>query len=240
MRRRLVSLLSIAFIAGALGCSQHARYVPKTVVVFIDISGSVKDFGVYREAWPKIVAHLHGGDRVVLAAISGQTYTRYRPLIDAEVPTYSPLRENTLMHEQALRQLDGEFSAALEKILTEPRSPRTDIMNSLVLAEKIFKGDPGRRHILVLLSDMLEDSDEYRFEQLHLTESMTLQVIERKRQQRELPDLEQAAVYVGGASAQSPEKAREVERFWREYVTAANGHLLSDRYAPTLIQFKEQ
>ena len=111
-------------------------------------------------------------------------------------------------------------------------------MNSLVLAEKIFAGD-RRRRVLILLSDMLEDSEEYNFERIHVTEEFARQVIEDNRRPGQLPDLGGATVYVAGASARSASKVHEVQRFWLEYSKAANARLIPQNYGPALTNFNE-
>lgn len=93
--------------------------------------------------------------------------------------------------------------------------------------------------MLIILSDMLEDSEEYNFERLRVTDEFTRRVIEDKRRRGQLPNLGGATVYVAGASARSASKAHEVQRFWIEYFKAANARLLPQNYGPALVNFEE-
>ncbi|MGH7964907.1 MAG: hypothetical protein ACRERD_24350, partial [Candidatus Binatia bacterium] len=106
------------------------------------------------------------------------------------------------------------------------------------LAEKIFH-DEQRRRVLVLVSDMLEDSEQYNFERLKLTDDFTRRVIEDHRKKGRLPDLGGAKVYVAGASATSANKALDVQSFWLAYCKAANADLAPQNYGPALMSFEK-
>lgn len=233
MNRRLL-LLSLLFFA--LGCSTSHR--PRVVLVFADVSASVKDFAVYREAWAKVIGAVRPGDRVILAHISDRTYTSFRPVLDYEISRFSYWRDNKLTHEAQLRQAKRTFGAKFDGSLARPRPKNTDIFGALIEAAKVFQGD-GREPVLVLLSDMLEDSDSYDFEKLPITDSFTKRVIAEAKSNARLPDLGGATVYVAGASAGSTRKACDVEKFWIAYIKAANARLAPTNYGPALMNFGE-
>jgi len=227
-----------ALVLSGFGCQREQAGNAKIVVAFVDVSASVKDYEIYREAWVKIRERLQGGDRLVLGRIKDETYTQFRPVVDHELPAFNFLTDNKLRYEKKVKEIHQEFSAALEKALAAPRSAKTDVINTLVLAEKIFAGDK-RRRVLVILSDMLEDSDDYNFEKVRIIDEFTRHVIEDKRRRAQLPDLGGAIIYVAGASAHSASKAHEVQRFWLEYMKAANARLLPQNYGPALVNFNE-
>ena len=233
----LIGLTALAMVGVA--CQRGETKAAKSVVVFVDVSGSVKDFEVYREAWSRVIDRLRGGDRIILGRITDETYTRFRPVVDRELPAFNPLTDNKLTYEKRVKEIRQEFPQAFETALAAPRSPRTDVMNTLVLAAQIFAGDPRHRRVLVILSDMLEDSNEYNFEQVRITDEFIKRVIDSRRQRGRLPDLGGATVYVAGASARTAEKAHQVQRFWLEYMKAANASLLPQNYGPALVHFNE-
>ena len=232
---RLHFMLALPLLSTVLGCS--ASRPAQVVVVFVDVSASVKDFAAYRDAWSKITATLQPGDRLVLAQISDHTYTAFRPVLDSEIPTFSYWRDNKLIQETRVKALRETFAATLDRSLNAPRSSRTDIFGALLAAEKVFKGD-HRPGTLVLLSDMLED-DEYNFEKARISDSFAGEVIAKTSRERRLPDLAGAAVYVAGASAKNMRKACEVQNFWLAYIKAANGRLIPEHYGPALVNFGE-
>ncbi len=232
----VVLVLMLALAASA--CQNSPTQLPKVVLVFMDVSASVRDFTVYRDSWAKIVDALKDGDRIILARISAETFTQFRPLLDRELPVFNLLTDNKLRYEKQLKQIHEELVGAINQALTAPRSSKTDILHALSLAEKIFHGEP-RRHILVLISDMLEDSDEYNFERLKLADNFTQHVIEEQKKKGRFPDLGGAKVYVAGASAANANKALDVQQFWLAYCKAANGDLAAQNYGPALMNFEK-
>lgn len=235
-----------------LSCQPDQGPPPKVVVVFVDVSASVRDFDVYHDSWKKIVARLKAGDRIVLGRITDETFTQFRPLIDESLPAFSFISDNVSDYDKKMNQTKEKLSKAIDNSLKAPRSQKTDILNTLALADKVFHGDPGlpkgfwlwktlenRRRILVLLSDMLEDSEAYNFEKVRVDEKFTGRVIEERHRKGQMPDLGGAKVYVAGASAKSAGRALEVQRFWVEYCKAARGNLAPQNYGPALINFDE-
>ncbi len=234
MKPRCLIALSLVVVT-LLGCAASPGRV---FLVFVDVSASVKDFAVYREAWSKIVGALQPGDRVVLAQISDRTYTGFRPLLDCEVPRFSAWRDNKLVYEKERQSLEASFASALDRSLRGPRAQKTDIFGALQEAEKVFKGD-RRPGTLILLSDMLEDSEVYNFEKQRFSDDFVRRTIADAAREGRLPDLSGATVYVAGASARSAARAEDVQKFWLAYTKAANGKLSRENYGPALMNFGE-
>jgi len=236
---RLRSALFVLLGGWALfSCQTDQGPPPKVVVVFVDVSASVKDFNVYHDTWKKIVDRLTAGDRVLLGRITDETFTQFRPVVDESLPTFSWISDNSRDYDKKLKQTKERLSKAIDESLKAPRSQKTDILNTLAVADKIFHGDK-RRAILLLLSDMLEDSEAYNFEKVKVDEPFARRIIEQKHRKGELPDLKGAKIYVAGASAKNASKALEVQRFWLEYFKASNGNLAPQNYGPALINFDE-
>ena len=234
--KRNVLLGFLLLLAAMVGCT--TSHPARVIVVFVDVSGSVKDFLVYRDAWTKIGAALQPGDRLILGQISDRTYTGFRPMLDYEMPRFSYWRDNKLIYEKEGKVLQATFTSALDRSLAAPRSQRTDIFGALLEAEKIFKGD-RRLGTLILLSDMLEDYGEYNFEKQRFTDAFQQQAIADAAREGRLPDLSGARVYVAGASAQTTGRACDVQKFWLAYIKAANGRLSRENYGPALMNFGE-
>lgn len=238
LKRTLRFFLSFIILATTLGPGPALAAQPKIVVAFVDLSASIKDLENYRESWSKIVSRLNGDDRIVLGRINDETFTQFRAVADEIIPAFHMLTDNKLRHEKKIKGIKEKLAKKFEETLGGPKSKKTDIINSLHLAEKIFRGEK-RRPVLVLLSDMLEDSGRYDFERSKVTDSFIRQLIEDKRKSKQLPDLLGAKIYVAGASAKSADKALEVQQFWMEFVKAANGNLTKENYGPALINFNE-
>jgi hypothetical protein len=117
MKRTRVLVFSL-LAAALLGCSTSRP--GRVVLVFVDVSASVKDVTVYRDAWAKIIAALQPGDRLVLAQISDRTYTEFRPMLDAEILRFSYWHDNRLRYDQERQVLQASFAAALDRSLRSP------------------------------------------------------------------------------------------------------------------------
>jgi hypothetical protein len=233
---RVAAMILALAMLSAVSCTSARP--GRVILVFVDVSASVKDIGVYRDAWSKIVSSLQPGDRLVLARISDHTYTAFRPALDYEIPAFSFWRDNRLIHEERMKALHATFAATLDESLKGARSRRTDVLGAFSAAEIVFKQD-RRQPRLVLLSDMLEDSEAYNFEKAQMTEEFSRRIVAAASAERRLPDLGGAVVYVAGASAQNNTKAWEVERFWLAYAKAVNADLSRERYGPALMNFAE-
>jgi hypothetical protein len=216
-------------------CSQTEE--PRTIALFADRSCSVTDATPYRDAFRQIVAGLEPGDRVTLGRIAAVD-TPYATPVDRTIPTFSILSDNrrryrTQILPAAVEQLSKDF----EQILAGPCSQNTPILDTISLAGKVL-GDEGRRRVLVILSDMLEDSDDYDFLHLRLSEEALERVIRTRAAAHALPDLGGVTVYVAGAHAPTARKRREIERFWTAYFAATGATLNSRHYGPSLIGFE--
>ncbi|MGH7961798.1 MAG: hypothetical protein ACRERD_08225, partial [Candidatus Binatia bacterium] len=130
LRLRRITLVVVLGLA-ALSCQSGPTVPPKTVLVFMDVSGSVRDFTVYHDSWAKILDGITDGDRIVLARITAETLTQFRPVLDRELPSFNPFTDNKLRHEKQRKQIREELAKALDQALAAPRSPKTDILHTL-------------------------------------------------------------------------------------------------------------
>lgn len=72
---------------------------------------------------------------------------------------------------------------------------------------------------------MLEDSAEYKFENLRLTDPVISSIISDLRKKSSLPDLRAVYVYTVVPGVAAPAKADEVRAFWIRYFEAARARL---------------
>ena len=221
------------------GCAVDTPPDGKFVVVFVDVSASVKATSPDDAAWELITRSLRPGDNIVLGVISDSTLTTFQPSCNTEIPYYPWYEKADLIRKKELKRLFAEkITGAMKKAHEAPRSRNTEIMSALVVAGKVF-GMDKRRRVLVILSDMLEDSPGHDFEEDELAPAATQHLIDARRKQGFIPDLQGAKVYVAGASAKSAKKTLEVQRFWFSYLAACNAQVTDARYGPALLRFDE-
>lgn len=224
--------ISIAALIGS-GCTVSAAGPTHAFfIVFADVSASVPDQDAYRAAWGAIIDALEPGDRVLLAPISDRTYTAFQPLIDLELAAFDPWHDNRLRYAREREAEHEELRAAIDRLLALDRSPNTDVLNAVALAAKVFATDQ-RRPVLVLLSDMIEDSSDYDFDTMAVNRQFAERLVAQQTTAGDLPDLHGAAVYVAGASAATAKRAHAIEAFWKAYLTAAKGRIVW--YGPALL-----
>lgn len=154
------------------------------------------------------------------------------------MPAFNLLTDNKLRYEWQLTKVRKALDDRFENLLKSDAAPKTNILHVFTIAEKIFQGETKRHRVLVLISDMLEDSARYNFQRTKLTPDFTNKLIKQQQEKGELPNLAGAVVYVAGVSAVTPEKVFEVQRFWLTYASAISASLKSENYAPTLLRFE--
>jgi hypothetical protein len=214
---------------------------PRVMAVFVDMSGSTNRARrtLYRNAFEKIYQNLQQGDRIIVGTITGRSYIDFKPVVDAEIPKQS-LWVNRISYEQNMAKTKKDIQTEVEKLLSRRRgTPHTEIINSLNIADKIFHNEK-RQKILIILSDMIQDSKEYNFERVKVTNQYTSQIIRKRQKQNLIPKLDSVKVYVAGASAVDPKKFRSIERFWNRYFLACGADFSLHRYGHSLLEFEKE
>jgi hypothetical protein len=220
------------------------------VVVFIDFSGSIsgQDRVSYRrEIESEILPSLSPGDRLLIAQINDKTLTEFRPFVDATLPAkpdFNGWLNNVLKYNRQAKEIEAEVARLKEKIGADVAhlftkrygSPQTDIFSSLIIAEKLFYDEP-RRKVIVLMSDMIEDSPPYDFERVSWSPATITKTLADLDAKGLIPKLPGVCVYVSGASAKSAELAENIGRFWQAYFRRAGADMDSSRYAHVLLHW---
>jgi hypothetical protein len=246
----LLVLGALLLIAGCSSSVPPAAERGTAVVVFLDLSASIpaEDRGAFkREIETQIVPSLSPGDRLLIAPIHDKTLTEFRPFVEATLPAppeFNGWMDNVLKHKRQVKEVNEQIVSLKEKIgtdvgrvFTKPHaSPHTDILSSLLIAQKVFDKEP-RRKVLVLMSDMIEDNPPYRFDQMAWKPDTTERILSDLDAKRLIPRLPDVCVYVSGVSAKSAEMAEHIGRFWYAYFKRAGADLESSRYAHVLLHW---
>jgi len=92
-----------------------------------------------------------------------------RPLVDEHFPLPEPTK-NEFYRKQAEETARREVEARIARVehtmdsllqLKDRLAMRTALMSSLHVAEKVFKSDKKDKSVIVIMSDMIEDSSGY-------------------------------------------------------------------------------
>ena len=220
------------------------------LVIFVDFSGSVQSAqraAFSREIETHILPWLGPGDRAVVAGIHDKTLTAFRPFAEVVLPeklVFSGWTHNRIVfnrqaseRDARLRDLKDGFRADVAGGLARGRaSPYTDILSSLLIAEKLFADEP-RRKVLLVMSDMIEDTPAYNFEKIRWGPDTAARLLTELDAKHMVADLSGVCVYVAGASARSAELAQHIGRFWEAYFKRAHADLDASRYARVLLHW---
>lgn len=214
-------------------------------VVLLDRSVSVKaDTAIYEDATRRITNAVQPGDRFVMGAITATSGADFRLSVDESVPTQSPsqgMLDEPKQYEKEKAARNAQIVDAQKRIKdgvqgflhADTAAAKSAIFESLFVVAPLIEADQ-RRHVLVILSDMLEDSTAADFERQPPTDVSTKRLIERQQKTHTIPSLGGVAVCVAGVVASPPERAAAVERFWRSYFEKTGATIGPGGYARTL------
>jgi len=237
----------------AIGCSpvSGAKISYGTeYVIFIDFSLSIQgqDRRLFeQELLHRVVPTLDAGDRILIAPITDETLTKFRPLVESTLPfrpKFNGWSDNLLQHRKEVKQVDTQIPQIKDKIRADISdmfskhytSTKTDIFSALIIAQKLFHKVP-RHKVLILMSDMIEDYPPYRFDKVSWTKDGTHRLLNDLEADGRIPKLPGVCVYISGASANSPDMAEQISSFWYGYFDRANADLHPSRYAHVLLHW---
>jgi len=239
-------LLTPAFVSPSVATTSPGT----AVIIFLDFSGSIKSDEralFQREIETQILPSLSAGDRLLLAPIHDKTLTEFRPLVQVILPAkpeFSGWRDNVMKYNRRVKELEAQVLDLKAIARTEVAdvlsrrygSQHTDIFSSLLIAQKLFH-DEARRKVLVLMSDMIEDTPEYNFEKIAWTPAAVEKLFAELEAKALIPKLSGVCVYVSGASAKSAALAENIGRFWEAYFRRTGADMHPSRYAHVLLHW---
>jgi len=254
MKQRQLKLLGLIIIGALLLCnqwiwgteafgkSQDPPENPRLIIILLDMSDSANQARrtVCKDAFEKIYQNLRQGDRVVVGTITSRSYIEFKPTVDEEIPTRT-IWDNRLQFERKLANTKEKIRRETSKLLSRERGTMlTEILDSLNIADIIFHDEKERQKILVVLSDMIEDSKEYNFDKEKITDEYIDNVIRDRQKSNLIPNFTGVKVYVAGASATDSDKFRAIQTFWERYLTKSGADFSPHRYGHSLINFENE
>lgn len=211
---KIILIAAFSLIVSWIGCSHCFAESNKVVMVLFDLSGStandrtrrayLKDFRTILDIVDVreniLGSFIKPGDVLMADIISDNSVGQSSFPIQKEFPRFSTWQDNRLYFGKKVRfEKEGVLQVAEKILLKEDRKiMNTDIFSALHVSERVFKTFHDRKAILIIMSDMLEQSREYDFTMDPLSENRIIEII-RKQKGRGLPDLKGVTVYVTGA-----------------------------------------
>jgi len=258
----VLSLL-ISFILFLAGCNlsftKEEKAPRKTVVVLADLSESTIGLrDLYLNSLAGIIQKMEHGDFLMVAKITESSINEPEVPIKEEFPAFIPKdaadnpTDNPLLVREARQEADADLEVKRKELLEitkkllmpEEKQRRkvinTDVMSSLLLARNAFQNYQREKNILVIFSDMIEDSpDGYSFYREKLTDQRINTIIEAEKAKGLLPDLKGVKVYVVAASTKDSKRFLEIQKFWLKYFSACGADLSKENYNSTMLKFNE-
>lgn len=246
----------IVFLAGCQkskpGTAKSETAVPteKNIVVLLDKTASVKDQkGVFSSAVKKIIGSLEPGDRFRLAEITGSSAADFDFVLKTRIPKnppYNVLETNEAEYKDTVNKLDQKRKLIRQKLLKQtkselakrPSAMQTDLFGAIYTAS-LYLSDKKGKKILVVLSDMIEENDHWRFNKVKWTPTLEQKILSREEKLGLVPNMHGIEVYVVGARGNSLEVMQNIRHFWEAYFKKAGATFTEDHYAHTLLDWSE-
>ena len=224
-----------------LGCWPLAAAQDAVLCVLFDLSQSAQKVrDGYQSDFEKLADRLTGGEFILGAGITAHSLATGRFEIDNQIPKYSPFIDSKLTFRKKLLGARTVVKQEARTLLQEPATPTTDLLGAMQLAEKAFQAEAAasaKVRMLVIFSDMIEESARYNFVKENLTQSRRVAILETERKAGRLPALQGVQVWVAGAGGNTPDKYLQIQSFWIEYFRAASADLRKSRYGAGLMDF---
>ena len=193
-----------------------------------------------RSALPRESRAAHGVAYVISQNSQATAYTRK----EASFTASKGWLGSSMDEDDRRRKARDSFLTEVKEMVSKSSADKyTDIMSAMYLAGKEFTGHKDYKHkLLIVFSDMVEQTRYHDFATEQLTAARISQIIEREKNSHRLPALRGVRVWVAGAGAKreggmDTQRIQQIQDFWLAYFKAAGADVDESRYAPTLINF---
>jgi len=255
MKKKNVTLIFLFIILIPFsGCNDKKNQKKKTskiISVLFDLSETTNTKQIrekYLEDFKTILKSITFGDAIEAALITERSLSEMNLSVNYEFEKFNPGTDNSLIINSKrkvaaslLQTKKDSIIKVVDSLLFKPKRKImwTEIIASLGVVERIFKTLPQQRKILIIFSDMIEESSFANFQQNQINEKWIDKFILKQKKANLLPDLKNVKVYVVGAQASSTKKYNGIKNFWIKYFNETGANLLPQNYGAALIRFNE-
>ncbi len=245
MLKKVLSIIFLSFFLCTFAVVSQASasdHKPKKLVyVLFDLSGSTaQKRDIFSQWFNRIMENLHGGDRIVVEAIQSESALNATYPIDEQLPAYSSWSDNPLIYKRKIMIQKEKIKQKVKEFLKRKKSRSTGIMSAMIPAQQLFEVYPEfHKKILVIMSDMIEESRHYNFMHYPPNKRTASRIIKKEKAAGRLPDLKGVEVYVCGAGGRTTSQMLRIKNFWIAYFKACGASLNPDHYGPALPRFDE-
>ena len=253
--KNIILIVITVFLLSLLGCNGKngpENQSNKIVCVLFDLSETTNTKQIrekYLEDFNSILKSLTYGDAIAAALITEKSLSEMDLSMNYEFEQFNPGTDNTMIINakrkiaaSLLQTKKDSIIKVVDTILLKPKRKImwTEIIASLGVAERIFKTFPQDRKILIIFSDMIEESSFANFQRKQINKNWINSFILKQKKENFLPDLKNVKVYVVGAQASSTKKYNNIKKFWFSFFKETGAKLLPQNYGAALIRFREK
>lgn len=223
----------------------------KLIYVMFDLSGSTKKPDI-RESYSRnlktIMKSVSPGDVIIAGLITQKSISELSFCIQYEFPEFKASTDNPLYKKAEAKKYLKKINIIKDSLLEVADSTiknlkkivlRTEIIGALQVAERVCNSYSQAKNVLVIMSDMYEDSKLYRFKNENLSSKRIKSILNYENKSGRIPNLKEVKVYVVGAISRDTKKFLQIRTFWQEYFKVCGANLASENYGSNLIRFKE-
>lgn len=268
MKKRIVIIFSVFFLCASMHVDslswawslsdllskkdspKETKKPNKTIVVLLDKTASIKDqTTVFKSAINTVFKELKPGDRFRLAEITGDSASDFDFNVSLNIPNkpkYSMLTSNSSEYTEKLNIFNKKVSEQKEKakektykeLDKKPTAMTTDLFGAIYTANLYLKKEKNRK-ILLILSDMIEEDQNWRFNKIHWNNAIEKKILNKQKTLSLIPNMDGACVIVVGAKASSLSREQWIRKFWGDFFKDSNATFDDSMYSHTLLTWPE-
>ncbi len=222
----------------------------KSVFILLDKTASISDQKtIFKSAIDTVLDSMKAGDTLRLAEITGDSVSDFDFKVSVDLPTkpkYNMLTTNSAEYEEKLEKFKQNLAAQKEKIRKlamvelnkKPTAMMTDLFGAIYTAN-LYLEKTNNRKILLILSDMVEEDNHWRFNKVHWTKKLEAKILAKQRKLSLVPDMRGTCVVVVGAKASSVDREQWIRKFWTDYFHEAKASFDNTMYSHALLHWPE-
>ncbi len=242
------ALLLLFFVSG---CQKEVEKENKIVCVLFDMSETTNQQQIrqtYLNKFKVILEKINHGDAIEAALITDKSISELNLSIEKSFEEFIPSTDNDMLLKAEEQKADSVLFYEKSILFAEAdsilfRTPRkvmaTEILSSLQVANRVLSAFPQKKKVLVIFSDMIEESTTANFARDNLSDVQVERIIAKHKQQGILPSLTGVKVYVAGAAHPDTERYNRIRNFWLKYFKETGANLEEHNYGAAFIRFEE-
>lgn len=248
MRHFRVTLIYCLAVLLFWWCTATAGEGSRVYFILFDLSQSVNKAGVkdqYYGEFLKVLNQIRPGDVLIADVIRENPLSQSMFPVLLEIEKYNPFADNPVMYRMNVAHKKDSVITLVKALLFDHKDiiRWTKLTEALLVAEQVFANFKAKSGILVLCSDMVQESEKIDFLKEKLSADRISQLVKQEKINRVLPNLKGIHVRVSGASrglyeGMSGEKIMGIKKFWECYFRECGAELVS--YGAASLEFPEK